>query len=278
MNLDYSSKGKLKIDMKYYINDMLEEFPYKVEKQCKTPWNDKLFKINEAAKHLDTERKSIFHTFVMKAMFLCKRSRPDIEPAVSYLSTRTSKPDESDWLKLLRMMSFLKGTRDNVLTLEVNDLQVLLWYVDAAFAVHPDMKSHTGIVFTLGKGSIISGSTKQKVNSRSSTEAEMNAVDEKLSKIIRTKKFLESQGFKIKLNIIFQDNTSTIKLQENGKVSSGKRTRHFDIKLFYITDLISRDEVLVEYCPSDDMIADYMSKPLMGAKFKEFRNLIMNLK
>ena len=80
------------------------------------------------------------------------------------------------------------------------------------------------------------------------------------------------------MNIIFQDNTSTIKLQENGKVSSGKRTRHFDIKLFYITDLISRDEVSVEYCPSDDMIADYMSKPLMGAKFKEFPNLIMNLK
>ena len=80
------------------------------------------------------------------------------------------------------------------------------------------------------------------------------------------------------MNIIFQDNTSTIKLQQNGKVSSGKRTRHFDIKLFYITDLISRDEVSVEYCPSDDMIADYMSKPLMGAKFKEFRNLIMNLK
>ena len=213
----------------------------------------------------------------MKVMFLCKRARPDIEPAVSYLSTRTSKPNESDWLKLLRMMSFLKGTRDDVLTLEVSDLQVLFWYVDAAFVVHQDMKSHTGIIFTLGKGAIISGSTKQKVNSRSSTKAELNAVDEKLSKIIRTKKILESQGFKIKLNIIFQDNTSTIKLQENGKVSSGKRTRHFDIKLFYVTDLISRDEVTVKYCPSDKMIADYMSKPLMGAKFKEFRNLIMNL-
>ena len=87
---------------------MFEEFPYKVEKQCKTLWNNKLFKVIDSAKHLDTERKSIFHTFVMKAMFLCKRSRPDIEPAVSYLSTRTNKPNDSDWLKLLRMMSFLK--------------------------------------------------------------------------------------------------------------------------------------------------------------------------
>ena len=91
------------------------------------------------------------------------------------------------------------------------------------------------------------------------------------------KKFLECQGFKVKLNVIFQDNTSTMGLATNGKISSGKRTRHFDIKLFYITDLISRGEVTVKYCPTDDMIADYMSKPLMGIKFKVFRDLIMNL-
>ena len=152
----------------------------------------------------------------------------------------------------------------------------MCWYIDAAFAVHPDMKSHTGMVFTLGKGAIISGSSKQKTNSRSSTEAELNAADEKLSKIIQVKKFLERQAFKVKLNLICQDNTSTMGLATNGKISSGKRTRHFDIKLFYITDLISRGEVTVKYCPTDDMIADYMTKPLMGTKFKVFRDLIMN--
>ena len=81
----------------------------------------------------------------------------------------------------------------------------------------------------------------------------------------------------MKLNIIYQDNTSTMKLQKNGKLSSGKRTRHFDIKLFYITDLIDRDEVEVRYCPTDEMIADYMSKLLVGAKFQRLRDLIMNL-
>ena len=81
----------------------------------------------------------------------------------------------------------------------------------------------------------------------------------------------------MKLNIIYQDNTSTMKLQKNGKLSSGKRTRHFDVKLFYITDLIDRDEVEVRYCPTDEMIADYMSKPLVVAKFQRFRDLIMNL-
>ena len=139
----------------------------------------------------------------MKAMFIRKRARTDVESVESYLFTRTSKPNESNWLKLIRMMSFLKGTRNKILTLEIVDLQVLKWYIDAAFAVHPDMKSHNGLVFALRKGAIISGSTKQKLNSRSSTEAELNVADEKLSKVILVKKFLEYQGFEIKLNTIF---------------------------------------------------------------------------
>ena len=53
--------------------------------------------------------------------------------------------------------------------------------------------------------------------------------------------------------------------------------RHFDIKLFYVSDLVERDEVLVKYCPTDDMIADYMTKPLVGSKFKTLRDIIMNL-
>ena len=213
----------------------------------------------------------------MKLIFLCKRARPDIEPGVSFLSTRTTKPDESDWLKLLKVLEFLKETIDDVLTSEADDTQILYWYIDAAFPVHPDMKSHSGLVFMLGKGAIISSSRKQKVNSRSSTEAEFIATDDMIAKIRKMKKFPEEQRFEVRLNIIYQDNTSTMKLQKNGRLSSGKRTRHFDIRLFYITDLISRNEVEVRYSPTNDMIGDYMSKPVVEAKFLKFRDLIMNL-
>jgi hypothetical protein len=71
-------------------------------------------------------------------------------------------------------------------------------------------------------------------------------VDDKISRVLWTKRFLEWQEFVVKLHIIYQDNTSTMKLERNGKESSGKRTRHFDIKYFYVTDLISRDEVEIE--------------------------------
>ena len=277
MVLDYSQEDKLRIDMRYYVKDMLEKFPEDVEAIKKAPWSDKLFKVDEKSNILEDSRKAIFHTFVMKAMFLCKRGRPDIGIAICFLASRVTKPNENDWNKLVRVLGFLKATIDELLTLEADDSQNLYWFIDAAFAVHSDMRSHTGAMLTLGKGAVLSDSTKQKANARSSTEAELNAIDDKISKVLWVKKFVEAQGFDIMLNIIYQDNTSTIKLSNNGSASSGKRTRHFDIKLFYVTDLIDKDEVEIEYCATGDMIADYMTKPLTGKQFVRFRDLIMNL-
>ena len=276
MILDYSLAGKLQVDMKYYIDKMIEEYPYPIT-PASSPWNDNLFKINEESTPLDKRDSEIFHSTVMKGMFLVKRGRPDAETAFSFLSSRVNYSTEQDKKKLEKCMGYLLHSRDDILTLEADDKQNLYWYIDASFAVHPDMKSHTGAIFTLGKGSIISSSTKQKVNSRSTTEAELIAVDDKVSKIVWSKKFLEHQGFKVNLNIIYQDNTSTIKLMNNGKLSSGKRTRHFDIRLFYINDLIGRGECIVKYCPTEEMIADYMSKPLTGKAYQINKRQILNL-
>eukprot|EP00957_Ditylum_brightwellii_P208818 15359049-Ditylum_brightwellii.AAC.1 len=104
-------------------------------------------------------------------MFLCKRGRQDVNPGVGFLSTGVKEATEEDQKKLLKMMGFLLYTINDIFSLEVDDSQTLTWYIDAAFAVHPYMKSHTGATFTLGKGVICSDSTNQKVNTRSSTEA-----------------------------------------------------------------------------------------------------------
>jgi hypothetical protein len=160
--------------------------------------------------------------------------------------------------------------------MKADDTQTIKWCVDASFAVHKDFKSHTGATMTMGEGVLCSISTKQKVMSRSSTEAELIAVDDVISKIMWSKLFIEAQGFEILLTIIYRDNTSSMKLELNGKASSGKRTRHLNIKYFYITDLIERKEVIIEYRPTDEMTADYMSKPLTGKKFFYHRTSIMH--
>jgi hypothetical protein len=236
-----------------------------------------LFKVNGKSNQLNPELREKFHTIVAKGLFVTKRARQDIQPGIAFLCTRVQHPTEDDWKKLRRMIQFLKGTEKEVLTLKADDSHVIKWHVDASFAVHEDFKSHTGATMTLGNGAVMTGSTKQKVNTRSSTEAELIGLDDYIAKVMWTRHFLDAQGYKVKDNIIYQDNKSTIQLAENGRPSIGKRSRHLNIKYFFVTDLINRKQVSIKYCPTDEMVADYMTKPLTGTKFKQYRALIMNL-
>ena len=140
--------------------------------------------MNKKSPILDSEKAELLHSFVMKGMFLVKRARPDLEPGFAFLSTRVKCSTEEDWSKLVKIMNFLKVTKNDILTLEADDTGNLYWHLDAAFAVHQDMKGHMGATFSLGCGGIDNGSTKQKINSRSSTKAELVGVDDKISKIV----------------------------------------------------------------------------------------------
>ena len=109
---------------------------------------------------------------------------------------------------------------DLALTLEVDDLHVIKWWVDASFAIHPDMRNHMGGTMLLGKGSAYYTSTRHKINTKSSTEAELVAIDDVMPLILWTQYFLEAQGYEVHENTVFQDNQSTILLERNGKRSS----------------------------------------------------------
>ncbi|KAL7564335.1 hypothetical protein ACA910_007187 [Epithemia clementina (nom. ined.)] len=277
MTLDYTVPGEAKIDMSEYVKNMVNDFPEELEGRISTPWNEKLFKVNDKSKALDKTKAEQFHTFVAKGLFVTKRARPDILPAIAHLCTRVKAPTVEDWEKLKRMMTFLKCTQNDVLTLRAKSLTELDWHIDAAFAVHPDFKSHTGSLLALERGSIGATSKKQKVNTRSSTEAEIISTDDTIGQVLWSKLFMEAQGYPSDKTIMKRDNMSSMKLEANGKASSGKRTRHLNIKYFFITDQIEKEQVIIEYCPTDELWADYMTKPLMGSKFKKFREQIMGM-
>ena len=151
------------------------------------------------------------------------------------------------------------------------------WYVDAAFAVHPNMRGHSGGAMTLGIGFPISSSSKQKLNTRSSTESELVGVDDLMSLILWSCNFLRVQGYSVKDNILYQDNKSAILLERNGKLSSGKRTKHIAIRYFFVTDRIKSRELKAKWCPTADMVADFLTKPLQGAAFTKLRDLLMGV-
>ena len=240
MVLDYEKEGEVKVDMTAYVDKMIEQFNHPLKDGYKSPANENLFKVNEKSPKLKKDKTEEFHTNVAKALFLCKRARPDIQPTVAFLCTRVKQPTIEDWSKLLRLMSYLKSTKNEVLTLRADGTGTLRWWIDAAFAVHPNMRSHTGATMSMGSGAVQSISKTQKVNTRSSTEAELVAVDDVIAQVVWTRNFLEAQGFDVKDNIIYQDNKSTMLLEKNGRASAGKRSRHLDIRSFYVTDLIEQ--------------------------------------
>ena len=87
-------------------------------------------------------------------------------------------PTEDDWKKLRKLISYLSGTAEFVRTMGADSLKIVKWHVDASFAVHPDFKSHSGATMTMGTGTVQSISRKQKLNTKSSTIAELVAVDD----------------------------------------------------------------------------------------------------
>jgi hypothetical protein len=174
-------------------------------------------------------------------------------------------------------MKYLRATIDMPLTLAADDDGKIRWWVDASFAIHPDMKGHTGATMSMGKGSIYSHSGKQKLVTRSSTESEIVGVHDSMPLMLWTGLFLKSQGLKVDETLLYQDNLSAILLEKNGKQSSSKRTRHMNIRYFHIKDRVDSKEMTIQHCPTADMLADFFTKPLQGRLFYKLRDQIMNL-
>jgi hypothetical protein len=273
MRLDFSVPGKVRFTMIDYIKEMLAELPEDMDGEAPTPASNHLFDVNEKSAEMQLDKKTadLFHHNVAKLLFLCKRARPDIQTSVSFLCTRVKKPDVDDYKKLARVMKYLRSTIDMPLTLEADGTTMIVkWHIDASYAVHTDMRSHTGGSMTLGKGTMYGTSTRQKLTTKSSTEGELVGVSDVLPQVLWTKYFLEAQGYTSTASVIYQDNQSAILLEKNGRASSSKRTRHINIRYFFVTDRMEAKEVTVEYCPTGEMIADFFTKPLQGTPFKKF--------
>ena len=237
MDLDFSEPGKAKISMKQFTRKAIDEFPDQLPKTVGTPADEHLFKVrddDDLRRHLfDEKRAATFHRIVAMLLFLVVSPRRDCRNAVAFLSTRVKEPDEDDWGKLRRLLRYLKRNPSLPLVLEADNLCLVHWHVDDFFAVHTDMKSHTGSTMSLGRGSIIDTSQKQKINTRSSTEGDLVECDGVVTRMEWAQLFTEAQGYSCK-TVIHQDNEAAMCLELNGKSSSSKRTRHLNIRYFYL--------------------------------------------
>jgi hypothetical protein len=154
MTLDFRTPKLVKVTMLKYVDEIIQSWDkacsefedgYQMvpaRRKIATAAPDDLFRVDEDAVKLEQKMAKVFHNITAKAIYVTKRARPDISLAVAFLTTRVKGPNIDDWFKLGHMVYYLKCTRDLPLTLGADGSGVLRWFVDALFAVHPDMRGH----------------------------------------------------------------------------------------------------------------------------------------
>jgi hypothetical protein len=161
MELDYSEKGFVKIAMNEMVSEIVESLGEEINGTIGTPAAQNLFSVRPEAEKLASDKSDLFHSIVAKLLYVAKRARPDILTSVCFLATRVKDSTVDDWKKLKRVLTYLNGTKELGLRLSASDMTLVAAFADASYAVHGDMKSHTGTVITLGEGAVYCKSTKQ---------------------------------------------------------------------------------------------------------------------
>ena len=283
MSFDYTKDNQVTVHMYQYIDEVLSTVPnrYKEGVGSATPAPSNLYEVRKEdspdTELLPTKEREEYHTTTAQLLYLSKRARPDLQTSIAFHCTRVQHPDRDDEKKLARTIRYLEKTKHLPLILKVNDHGIVEWWVDASFAVHEDMRSRSGMNMSLGTGTVYGSSSKQKINTASSTEAELVGVADAMSKMILCRHFMEEQGYLVKDIYVYQDNESAILLEENGMQSVGKGSRHINIKYFFVTDKVKGKELKIIHCPTEDMTADFYTKPLQGSIFIKHRNNLLGI-
>ena len=221
MKFKIRNDKKIEIGMRKQIVEIINDFEKEgrlvTPRGVTSPAAPHLFRVNEDAEQLDGEMSEAFHSTTAKLLYIIKRARPDIETAISFLMRRVSKSNVDDWKKLSRVVGWLKRTKNDVCVIGADSLSKLFTWIDAAYAVHDNMRGHTGGVISMGYGIIHGRSGMQKINTKSSTESELVGVSKYIPYNLWLMMFLEAQGYGIQDNIIFQDNKSAILMEKRKK-------------------------------------------------------------
>ena len=172
---------------------------------------------------------------------------------------------------------YLKGTLYMKRHVEAYSLSIIRWWVDASYGVHWDCKGHTGAMMSMGKGALVNMARKHKLNTGSSTEAELVSIADVLGMMIWCNYFMEAQGYAIENNILYQDNKSTIMLAKNGRMSAGKNIKHINNSFFLITDKVAMGDLDIQHRGTDEMWDDVNTNPTQGKRFRVMCGHVMGI-
>jgi hypothetical protein len=256
MQIDIKDEGTV-VDMNFYVKKLLEAASVKGQS---SPGNHNSFIVDEYVQGLEESEKKYFHLRTAKLLYLAKQARPDILTVVIFLCTRVQNATVQDRDKLDRVLGYLKWTKDYVLMLRPYVEGKITAYIDAAYALHSDSKSHTGVVIYVGETLVYVSSKKQKCMSKSPTEAELIGLTDNLGLIELFHEFLEFLMMK-KLDppTIYQDCNAVVSLVTKG--GGQTRTKHLQARMNLGKEMADEKRAEVKHNCAEGMEADGFSKP-----------------
>jgi len=263
----------MKLSQAAYVERVLERFGMSESRPAPTPMVQDFTNISSRLASSEEERlemaKVPYRQAVGSLLYLARHTRPDICFAVSALCRVAHDPGRHHWVAAKRIMRYLRATPHHGVPLgDVDETKgALVAYSDADWAGDAtDRKSTSGYLIMLHGAVVAWRSSKQTIVALSSTEAEYVALSDCCRVVARVRNLLNALGEPITRALVYEDNTSTMRWTEKG----GMRTKHIDVKRHYIRGAVERNEVQVQYCPTDDMLADPMTKPLGRDKVSKF--------
>jgi hypothetical protein len=282
MIVDKGKPGETKLLQTGFINEVLKKgLTGPVQGHAKYPADSMLFSSDDSP-ILEPGRAKLFKSMVMQLNWLASKTRPDLVTAVAAFSTRMTTANEGDWKKVEHTLRYLNATREKGLILRPGHNPGVNVYVDASFpngneVVQARGRSRSGYSGHYGAALIFCRSTKQKIVTRSTAEAEIVAMDDASSLTMWVSGFMSPLGLLRRPVVMFEDNQSTIAMVKNGNCTA-ERTRHINVKYFWLHDKIKAGEIVLRYIESENNVADYFTKSITDATlFRRFTEYLMGI-
>jgi len=247
--------------MKKYIDKLLKDF--NVQSSSAMPTAGDFMDFNDSLPRVDSK---VFASGVMSLYYLALRTRKDILFPITVLSTRIQHCNQRDVDKLIKLYKYVYGTQDYHVVLRCRGT-TLLFSIDASYATHSNARSHTGLCISLCDGENVDyggpihcKSVVQKLVTLSSFEAELNAIHQCIGYFYSLRQMLSELGFNQDTpSILLQDNQATMHVINNGP-SSNSRSRHSNVRVFNLKQMVDWRVFKVVYQPTEEMISDVLTK------------------